>query len=549
MNVGKTISCALIGDESLLVQCGTALRDRGHSVVAIITATDAVADWAKAQGIPVLPPDRDLERHVAAYDYDWFFSIANLRKVPEGVWRRAREGAANFHDGPLPRYAGLNTPAWAILAGETAYGVTWHALSNGIDEGEIYATSNIEISEDDTALSLNTKCFAAGIASFADLVDLIERGALQGQPQALAERTYFGKHARPEASATLNFGRTTAEVTRLARALTFGERYANPLALPKLKTGDGAYIALGVEAEALDAAQPAGTVISAAPDGAVIATADGAVRIGALRDALGRTLTPCKVLKAGDVLAPLADQEGEDLNALATDLAKQEAYFGARLKNARVPDIAGLVPVSERAPAFAAFPLAAPRTWDADVTMAAIVAFLARTAQGSRVTVGLVDDRLAADSAAFAGYLAPTLPLAFDFDADTALSAMQSAVRLEVQEARSRRGHASDLISRMPQLAPAAGTVVLRLAQAAEAAQPVAGSALTFVVAQTDGSVRLHVDTTRLPRDRAEMLVRQLHATFDAIASDAPPARVSDLPILSQDEVASLVLARNRSER
>ncbi len=31
-------------------------------------------------------------------------------------------GAINFHDGPLPRYAGLNTPAWAIINGEAEHG-------------------------------------------------------------------------------------------------------------------------------------------------------------------------------------------------------------------------------------------------------------------------------------------------------------------------------------------------------------------------------------------------------------------------------------------
>ena len=36
------------------------------------------------------------------------------------VLRLPRRMAINFHDGPLPRYAGLNTPVWALLNGETA---------------------------------------------------------------------------------------------------------------------------------------------------------------------------------------------------------------------------------------------------------------------------------------------------------------------------------------------------------------------------------------------------------------------------------------------
>ena len=80
-------------------------------------------------------------RTLAASDvaFDWLFSIANLEMIPESVLARAKAGAVNFHDGPLPRYAGLNAPVWAILAGETAHGITWHMIEGGIDEGDVLA--------------------------------------------------------------------------------------------------------------------------------------------------------------------------------------------------------------------------------------------------------------------------------------------------------------------------------------------------------------------------------------------------------------------------
>jgi len=55
--------------------------------------------------------------------FDWLFSISNLSLIPTALWQAATRRAANFHDGPLPRYAGLNAPAWALLAGETQCGV------------------------------------------------------------------------------------------------------------------------------------------------------------------------------------------------------------------------------------------------------------------------------------------------------------------------------------------------------------------------------------------------------------------------------------------
>ena len=42
------------------------------------------------------------------------------------VLAKARLGGINFHDGPLPRYAGLYVTAWALMNRETSHGVTWH---------------------------------------------------------------------------------------------------------------------------------------------------------------------------------------------------------------------------------------------------------------------------------------------------------------------------------------------------------------------------------------------------------------------------------------
>lgn len=545
----RTISCALIGDESLLVQCGEALRERGHEIVAVITEADAVASWAAGHAIPVLPAAGDLEGANAAYSYDWLFSIANLRKVPDPVWKRAREGAANFHDGPLPRYAGLNTPAWAILAGETNYGVTWHALSERIDEGEIYIASALEISDDDTALSLNTKCFAAGIASFSDLMDRIENGSLVGQAQPREGRTYFAKHARPEAAATIDFTRPAAEIARLARALSFGERYANPLALPKLRTPAGAFAVSHLEIEAQNSAPPAGTVIFADDTTALIATSEGAVRVSSLRDANGLPVAPNRVLSKGDVLPTLDSAEAERLTALATELARDESYFFARLKDAHAPDVAGLLPAGNGAPTHVTLSIPRPAAWDADTVAAAIACVFARTGNQPRFALAFADDRLAAESAEFAGYVAPTVPLTFDIDAGTTIASLEAQVATALSEARARRGLAGDLISRMPQLAPYANGIALRITDQPNDVSTIEGSALTLVIGRDGGDVRAIADTARLPQKNADALVRLMQAVFEALTSGSRPERVADLPVMSAGEIASLVVERNRTER
>ena len=51
----------------------------------------------------------------------------------------------NFHDGPLPRYAGLFSSSWAIVNNEKTHGVTWHKITKKIDAGDIVASKKFKI--------------------------------------------------------------------------------------------------------------------------------------------------------------------------------------------------------------------------------------------------------------------------------------------------------------------------------------------------------------------------------------------------------------------
>ena len=53
------------------------------------------------------------------------------------VLEAPRIGSFNLHPGPLPEYAGLNAPSWAIYHGEQEHRVTLHWLDAGIDTGPI----------------------------------------------------------------------------------------------------------------------------------------------------------------------------------------------------------------------------------------------------------------------------------------------------------------------------------------------------------------------------------------------------------------------------
>lgn len=204
----EPFSALLMGDESLTIACGDMLLAGGHRIAAVITRDDAVREWAEGLGLVLCRDAEDLlPMGLAA---DWLLSIANLRLIPQTVLALPTRGAVNFHDGPLPRYAGLNTPAWAIINGEAQHGVSWHLIEAGVDTGNLLAQREVEIAPDETAFSLNSKCYAAGMESFGAVLAQLESGKLQGTAQDLSQRSYFAKDKRPENGGLIDFTKSAA---------------------------------------------------------------------------------------------------------------------------------------------------------------------------------------------------------------------------------------------------------------------------------------------------------------------------------------------------
>jgi methionyl-tRNA formyltransferase len=185
-----TFRAVIIGNESLAIQCGEMLCAAGHTIAAVVTRNVDVATWAQVASIPRVSPDTDLVAALSDIPFDWLLSAANLDLIPDAVLALPSRGAVNFHDGPLPRYAGLNAPVWALLAGEAEYGVSWHMIAGGVDEGGLLAQSFFDVAPDETVLTLNTKCYAAAIDSFDTVITKLASDAPVVTPQDLSQRSF-----------------------------------------------------------------------------------------------------------------------------------------------------------------------------------------------------------------------------------------------------------------------------------------------------------------------------------------------------------------------
>ncbi|MFN4170900.1 MAG: MupA/Atu3671 family FMN-dependent luciferase-like monooxygenase, partial [Pseudorhodobacter sp.] len=404
-------------------------------------------------------------------------------------------------------------PVWALLEGEAQHGITWHRMTGGVDEGAILEQRIFDIRPDDTALTLNSRCFEAAIDSFPALLDHLENGDPEGVPQDLAQRSLHLRSDRPVAAGRLDFTAPAEAGLRLVRGMDHGT-YLNPLTCAKIEAA-GRVLAVGKAALAEGEASP-GTVLEATEAGLVVACGTGALRLSGLRDMAGAAVCP-RSLGVESLSSPDAAEAARLTNALAS-VANHE---GALRRALAVMDPARI---------------AAPDTQGAaEWQRLDLPGSLAVKAIGALRSSGLGAADLAhmtgADPAP--GYVSPWSPLRVAVTGTGAEA--QAAFDAALETARGRSGFATDLPLRDPALAG------LRMPQIAlsEADAPLSGSVVTLT------ADALHYDRTRLPQAEAEALAARI-ATF--AAAFTPGAEVATLPLLPPDEAEAVLHRLNATQ-
>ena len=176
----KLVDALLIGDGPLALFCVQELLDRGHRIRAIASSDAGLQDWAHSHHIPVVVGPTDWASLLAGPRPDILFNVAALRILPPELLEFPRLAPINFHDGPLPRYAGLFAPNWAVMHGERDFGVCWHDMRQpskdapSFDSGPILEQEAVQVSDDEPVWSLDVRCFEAGALSFSRLLEQFE---------------------------------------------------------------------------------------------------------------------------------------------------------------------------------------------------------------------------------------------------------------------------------------------------------------------------------------------------------------------------------------
>jgi methionyl-tRNA formyltransferase len=287
------------------------LLNSRHVVRAVITQPDRprgrgqkvtdspVKAVAVEHGVEVLQPDRlrdpDLIARVRQWQPDLGVVVAYGKMIPDELLDVPRSGMINLHASLLPKYRGAAPVHRAIIDGAHETGVTIMRVARTLDAGDMLARVTRPIGPDETSEDVERELADAGARLMVDVIDRLEEGAVQTEPQDHSASTYAVKLTKAEG--LIDWSETAAAIHNRVRGL-----HPWPHAYTYL---DGERIIL-LRTRMTDARtdSPSGTVLAADAAALTVATGEnGVIAIEELQPE-GRRPMRTRDFLAGRPIAP-----------------------------------------------------------------------------------------------------------------------------------------------------------------------------------------------------------------------------------------------------
>ena len=208
-----------------------ALLRHGFEIEAVFTHQDdpeeniwfdSVAETAASHEIPVYaPPDINHPmwvQRIREMAPEAIFSFYYRDLVGSEILEIPEAGAFNLHGSYLPTYRGRAPINWVLVNGESETGVTLHEMTPQPDAGDIVAQRKIEISGDDTALSLHLKAAEATRVLLDEILPKIREGSAPRTPQDESAASYY--HGRRPEDGKIDWSDSSESIRNLIRAVT-----------------------------------------------------------------------------------------------------------------------------------------------------------------------------------------------------------------------------------------------------------------------------------------------------------------------------------------
>ena len=182
----------------MVVQCATLLEGAGFDIAGLHSPDAPLREWAEQRQHPNYYADFAAFRQwCETIAYDYLFSVINFRILPASMLASPKICAINYHDAPLPKYAGSHACAWALHDRAPTHGITWHVMTELVDGGDILTQATYPLTGTETLQQLEQRCYLTAMRSFRALLPTLKTETFVRTPQDLTQRTYYARSARP----------------------------------------------------------------------------------------------------------------------------------------------------------------------------------------------------------------------------------------------------------------------------------------------------------------------------------------------------------------
>jgi len=231
-------------------------------------------------GLPFASPEKvnrsDFIEWTKDFDADLFVSMSYDQIIKSDLRQAAPKGFINCHAGALPYYRGRNVLNWALINGESRFGVTVHHIDDGIDTGDIIRQDFVDIRpDDDYGTILNEAYGACAKSLYRAIVDLAGGRASRTPQSEISPAGFYCGRRRP-GDEWIDWSWTSARLHNFIRGI------APPG--PGARTWDGereiALLGSSLIAGAPDYIGHPGEIVGKNENGIILKTFDNTIHIG-----------------------------------------------------------------------------------------------------------------------------------------------------------------------------------------------------------------------------------------------------------------------------
>jgi methionyl-tRNA formyltransferase len=141
----------------------------------------------RSVGVPVVIDvdvnSEEFIKRIKEEEIDYVLSIAHPKILTPRFLEAPKQMCINIHAGLLPKYRGFNPSFWVLFNRERMTGITIHKMVSALDAGPIIIQKAIDIQENETWYSLQSRISVLAGNMLVDLVSQLEEGRLAMKPQ------------------------------------------------------------------------------------------------------------------------------------------------------------------------------------------------------------------------------------------------------------------------------------------------------------------------------------------------------------------------------